>query len=142
MKYLLDTDHISILQWRTGPAFTTLTVRMAPHPRTDLAFSIMSLHEQTRGCHAYLQRARTAREVVHGYSLLAQVLRNFTVAPVLPFDDAAATVFAALVAQRLRVRTMDLRIAAIALARGLVVLTRNTSDFSRVPGLEVEDWTV
>ncbi len=66
MKYLLDTDHISILQWRTGPAFTTLTVRMAPHPRTDLAFSIMSLHEQTRGCHAYLQRARTAREVVHG----------------------------------------------------------------------------
>lgn len=60
----------------------------------------------------------------------------------LPFDDAAATVFAALVVQRLRVRTMDLRIAAIALARGLVVLTRNTSDFSRVPGLEVEDWTV
>jgi tRNA(fMet)-specific endonuclease VapC len=142
VKYLLDTDHISILQWRTGPAFTTLTVRMAPHPRTDLALSIISLHEQTRGCHAYLQRARTAREVVHGYSLLAQVLRNFTVAPVLPFDDAAATVFAALVAQRLRVRTMDLRIAAIALARGLVVLTRNTSDFGRVPGLQVEDWTV
>ena len=93
-------------------------------------------------CHAYLQRARTAREVVHGYSLLAQVLRNFTVAPVLPFDDAAATVFAALVAQRLRVRTMDLRIAAIALARGLVVLTRNASDFGRVPGLQIEDWTV
>jgi len=115
---------------------------MAAHPRTDLAFSIISLHEQTRGCHAYLQRARTAREVVHGYSLLAQVLRNFTVAPVLPFDDAAATVFAALVAQRLRVRTMDLRIAAIALARGLVVLTRNASDFGRVPGLESEDWTV
>ena len=142
MKYLLDTDHISILQWRTGPAFTTLTVRMAPHPRTDLAFSIISLHEQTRGCHAYLQRARTAREVVHGSSLLAQVLRNFTVAPVLPFDDAAATVFAALVAQRLRVRTMDLRIAAIALARGWVVLTRNTSDFGQVPGLQMEDWTV
>jgi tRNA(fMet)-specific endonuclease VapC len=115
---------------------------MAPHPRTDLAFSIMSLHEQTRGCHAYLQRARTAREVVHGSSLLAHVLRNCTVAPVLPFDDAAAMVFAALVAQRLRVRTMDLRIAAVALARGLVVLTRNASDFGRVPGLEIEDWTV
>jgi tRNA(fMet)-specific endonuclease VapC len=142
VKYLLDTDHISILQWRTGPAFTTLTVRMAPHPRTDLAFSIIRLHEQTRGCHAYLQRARTAREVVHGSSLLAQVLRNFTVAPVLPFDDAAATVFAALVAHRLWVRTMDLRIAAIALARGLVVLTRNASDFGRVPGLQIEDWTM
>lgn len=142
MTYLLDTDHISILQWRTGTAFTTLTTRMALHPRTDLAFSIISLHEQTLGCHAYLQRARTARAVVHGYSLLAQVLRDFTVAPVLPFDDAAATVFAALVAQRLRVRTMDLRIAAIALARGLVVLTRNARDFGQVPGLQIDDWTV
>ena len=79
---------------------------------------------------------------MYGYSLLTQVLRDFTVAPVLPFDDTAATVFAALVAQRLRVRTMDLRIAAIALARGLVVLTRNASDFGQVPGLQIEDWTV
>jgi tRNA(fMet)-specific endonuclease VapC len=36
---------------------------------------------------------------------------------------------------------MDLRIAAIALARGFTVLSRNTVDFSRVPELTVEDWT-
>jgi tRNA(fMet)-specific endonuclease VapC len=142
VKYLLDTDHISILQWRTSAACTMLLARMAAHPRTDLAFSIISLHEQTRGCHAYLQRARTPRGLVHGYSLLTQVLHDFTIAPVLPFDDAAATVFAGLVAQRLRVRTMDLRIAAIALARGLVVLTRNASDFGQVPGLQIDDWTM
>jgi tRNA(fMet)-specific endonuclease VapC len=115
---------------------------MAQHPRTEIAVSIVSLHEQVLGCHAYLQHARTTREVVHGYSLLAQVLEHFTIAPVLPFDEPAATVFAALVAQRVRVRPMDLRIAATALARGLVVLTRNARDFGQVPGLQIEDWTV
>jgi tRNA(fMet)-specific endonuclease VapC len=139
---LLDTDHISVLQLQAGPAYTTLRTRMAPHPRTTIAVSIVSLHAQVLGCHAYLHRARTARAVVHGSTLLAQVLEHFTVAPVLPFDAPAATVFAALVARRVRVRPMDLRIAAIALARGLVVLTRNARDFGQVPGLQSDDWTV
>lgn len=36
----------------------------------------------------------------------------------------------------------DLWIAAHALAMGLTVVTGNTSEFNRVPGLVVEDWTV
>jgi tRNA(fMet)-specific endonuclease VapC len=34
----------------------------------------------------------------------------------------------------------DLLIAAIALANNLIVVTHNTSEFSRVPGLTIEDW--
>jgi tRNA(fMet)-specific endonuclease VapC len=142
VTYLLDTDHITILQRETGPAYATLQARLAPHPPTELAFPIISLHEQTMGCHAYINQARTAEDIVRGYAMLATVLRTFTRATVLPFDATAAAVYDTLAAQRVRLRRMDLRIAAIALAQGLVVVTRNTRDFRRVPGLQIEDWTV
>ena len=59
----------------------------------------------------------------------------------LPFDDVASAAFDDLTARRVRVGTMDLRIASIALSRGLVLLTRNLGDFGKVPGLATEDWT-
>ena len=74
--------------------------------------------------------------------MLTQMLQDFTEALVIPFDAAAAAAFEELVAQRVRVGTMDLRIAAIALSRGMVMVTRNTSDFRKVPGLQIEDWTL
>ena len=61
---------------------------------------------------------------------------------VLPFDVRAAAHFDELKGQRIRVGTQDLKIAAIALANDATVLTRNTQDFSRVPGLKFEDWSV
>ena len=36
----------------------------------------------------------------------------------------------------------DLRIAAVALSNGLVLLSRKTADCNKVPGLVTEDWTV
>src|SRR6266542_6683442 len=112
---------------------------MAQHSPADCALSVVSFHEQTLGAHALISRARTPAEVIRGYTLLLGVFQRYHVAPVLPFDVAAAAVFDGLRAQRIRVATMDLRIAAIALSRGLVVLTRNTADFSKVPGLVTED---
>ena len=141
MRFLLDTDHISILQRGSGPDFDALASRVARSDPADLAFSIVSFHEQTLGCHAYINRARGTVEVVRGYEMLARVIRVFAAAPVLPFDAAAASTFDDLSAQTARVGTMDLRISAIAVSRGLVLLTRNVRDFSRVAGLLTENWT-
>jgi tRNA(fMet)-specific endonuclease VapC len=36
---------------------------------------------------------------------------------------------------------MDLKIAAIVLARDAILLSRNLDDFRQIPDLRVEDWT-
>jgi tRNA(fMet)-specific endonuclease VapC len=142
VKYPLDTDHISFHQRRSAPEYAALAARMAQHSPADFAFSVISFHEQAIGAHTFISRGRTSADVVRGYTLLLEILQGFQAAPVLPFDAAAAAVFDGLQAQRVRVATMDLRIAAIALSRGLVLLTRNVGDFWKVPGLVTEDWTV
>jgi tRNA(fMet)-specific endonuclease VapC len=71
VTYLLDTDHITLLQRATGPAYATLRTRLAQHPPTELAFAIISLHEQVIGCHTYIQQARTTAAVARGYAMLA-----------------------------------------------------------------------
>jgi len=39
MKFLLDTDHISILQKQAGPEFAKLMARIAQVQRSDLGFA-------------------------------------------------------------------------------------------------------
>ena len=103
--------------------------------------TVVRFQEQVSGWNAYLNRARDRAGVVRAYAMFNQILVDFAEAQVLPFDDAAAAGFDALRAQHVRIPTLDLRIAATALSRDLTVLTRNVVDFSKVPGLRVEDWT-
>jgi len=62
----------------------------------------------------------------------------------LTFDDQAAesygTMRAYLARQGKPIGPNDLLIAAIALARGVILVTHNTGEFSRVPNLIIEDW--
>ena len=141
MKYLLDTDHISFLQRRSSSEFSRLTLRVSQHPISDFALSVISFHEQIIGAHSFINRAQTNTDMARGYALLLETLNGFAKAPVLPFDSRAITIFDEMRTQKVRVATMDLRIAAIAISNNLVLLTRNTGDFSKVPNLIIEDWT-
>lgn len=142
MKYLLDTDHISFLQRPTSTEYARLVVRLGQHGKSEYGSSVITFHEQALGAHTLLTRARTTPEIVRAYTFFFEVVETFQAIQVVPFDLAAAAVFDALRGQRLRVATADLRIASIALSRGLTVLTRNAADFGRVPGVVTEDWTM
>jgi tRNA(fMet)-specific endonuclease VapC len=142
MKYLLDTDHLSILQRQMGKDYSNLSTRMAHYPLSDFAVSTVTFHEQMLGSHAYINRARNLNDVVKGYEMMARLVSDFKVLPLVSFDAGAATAFEQLQSQRIQLAKMDARIAAIALFRGLILLTRNHQDFGKVAGLLIEDWTV
>jgi tRNA(fMet)-specific endonuclease VapC len=70
--------------------------------------------------------------------------RLLSVVEVLPFDSAAAqrsaTIRLALEKRGQTIGHLDLLIAGTALACGYTLVTHNTAEFSRVPGLQIEDW--
>jgi tRNA(fMet)-specific endonuclease VapC len=141
VTHLLDTDTLSIWQNGTGAEYAVLVLRLSAHPPTDIGVPVVSFHEQMIGANAYLSRGRVGADLVTGYHRLEHLRHWYTALNVVAFDDAAGTRFDQLKAAKVRVGTMDLRIAAIALARGLIIVTRNARDFGQVPGLTIEDWT-
>ena len=60
--------------------------------------------------------------------------------PLLSFDQKAAEVYDELNLKKLRVGSMDLRIASIAIANQMTLITQNTVDFEGIPGLLLQDW--
>lgn len=137
--YILDTDHLSVLD-RGGAEAQRLSDQLKTIPSTQIVTSIISYEEQTRGWLEYIAKARNIEQQVEAYRRLRQQLVNYCKIPILEFDREAAREFHRLKQLRLRIGTMDLKIASIAFAHRAVVLTRNASDFSRVPGLSIENW--
>jgi tRNA(fMet)-specific endonuclease VapC len=138
--YLLDTDHMTILE-RESPEAQRLKARLAEIPPDDLATTIVSYEEQTRGWLAVSAQARTADALIAAYRRLKTHLQIYCKIAVVDYDENAAAAFERFRQSRIRIATMDLRIAAIALANNAVLLTRNLTDFGKVPGLRAEDWS-
>ena len=138
---VLDTDHVSLLQWGGGEESERLRARLQIADE-EVAVTVISYEEQTRGWLAYVARARTLGQQVEAYRRLRRHLDVYRTAQLLDFDEPAATEFQRLQRSRVRIGTMDLRIAAIALIRRATLLTRNAVDFEKVPDLRIEDWTI
>ena len=139
--FLFDTDHLTFLQRRQGPEFERILERVAQHDQSEFFVSIISFHEQALGWHNYIAKTKQVGDMVIGYRRFEDLLIEFGRYQVRSFHTAAADVYEELRSRRVRVGAMDLRIASIAIADGLTLLTRNSVDFQRVPNLTFEDWT-
>ena len=138
---ILDTDHMSVLERREQPALGHLLNRLTELSSSEVTTTVISYEEQMRGWMAYLARARSMAQQITAYGRLLSHLDNYRRIPVLAFDEAAAIEFQRLRRSRLRMGTMDLKIAAIVLSRDATLLSRNLVDFNQIPDLQVEDWT-
>lgn len=134
---VLDTDHLSLLQ-RAHPQ---VAARLRQLPLNQRTTTIVNAEEQLRGRFAQLATARSKGDWVLAYRYFQQTLGELMPLRLLPFDEAAATIFLNLKATVKQVGTQDLKIAAIVLSVNGVLVTRNSRDFARVPGLVIEDWT-
>jgi tRNA(fMet)-specific endonuclease VapC len=130
--YCFDTDTLSAVI-RRDPSLHLIR-RLAQVPPSEQATTTINLGELLYGAakRGSERLTRRVREVVS------------SAISILPFDEEAAEVYGPLRASLerggRRLDEPDLRIASIALARELIVVTANVRHFARVPGLEVENW--
>lgn len=130
MKYLLDTNIISnAIRFPMGSA----AARIALLEIGELSTSILVAGELKFGA-----RKKNSSRLEN---LVNEVLEDFEVLPwEMPADDHYARIRAELEEQGQPIGQMDLLIAAQASALDLILVTDNEREFSRVPGLKIENW--
>jgi tRNA(fMet)-specific endonuclease VapC len=138
---LLDTDHVTLLKYPSSDRGARLRQRLDAVPAGEvIAVSVIVVEEQMRGWLATIARERSIRRQVPAYRELADLFEFFAEFDIAAFDDRAVEKFEELRTAKLRLGTMDRKIAAIALANQAVLLSANRSHFGRVPGLRLENW--
>jgi tRNA(fMet)-specific endonuclease VapC len=133
MIYLLDTNvWVQFLRNKSALVVT----RIHAHQPSDLRVCTITAAELYFGC------LKGAKPAVHRAKVDA-VLAPYIC---LPFDLPAADEFARirnhLESAGTPIGPYDMQIAAIARVNGLTLVTHNSSEFSRVPGLSLEDWQI
>jgi tRNA(fMet)-specific endonuclease VapC len=132
VTHLLDTnscvDHLRRVQT------SNITAKLGAVLPGSVVLCSVVVAELLYGAHRSARKTQTLSQV----QIFCRQFRS------LPFDDRAAEDYGRIRANLVSLGTLvgpnDLMIASIALANGLILVTHNTSEFSRVPGLKLEDW--
>jgi tRNA(fMet)-specific endonuclease VapC len=128
--YLLDTNVcIGIMR-----GHEVVTQRLRGLERADLVISSITAYELWLGVEKAKHTDRERARVEGLFSLVSWV--DFDLAAA----KRAASIRAHLESKGQVIGPYDTLIAAHALALGLTLITQNTKEFKRVPGLKVVDW--
>ncbi|MDQ2746932.1 MAG: type II toxin-antitoxin system VapC family toxin [Acidobacteriota bacterium] len=138
---ILDTDCLSLFDREKSLESSILRNNLAEFAPEDIFTTIITFEEQMRGWLTYLAKCKNIEEQIFAYQRLNQFLNNFRKIAVVQFDQKAAAAFREFKSQKIRVGTMDLKIAAIAVSQSAILVSRNLSDFLQIPNLTVQDWT-
>jgi len=133
MRFMLDTDScIALIKRKPAKMLDKLT----SHAPGDVGLSTVTLAELRYGVAKSAQKERNS-----------QALDEFLLPlEIADFDEMSAgsygEVRAALENAGTPIGPLDTQIGAHALSLGAVLVTHNTREFRRIPGLAVEDWLV
>jgi tRNA(fMet)-specific endonuclease VapC len=139
---LLDSDHLTVLRFTDSERRNRLNDRLltAQTEGELLGVTVTTIEETMRGWLAAIAREQRYERQIPAYRELALLFSFFAGFEIAMFDEAAAEKLNELKTAKIRVSTMDLKIAAITLAHDALLLTTNRRDFEKVPGLRFENW--
>jgi tRNA(fMet)-specific endonuclease VapC len=132
MKYMLDTNIcIYIIKKKSG----NVLAKIKANRGNGLAISSITLAELWHGVEYSASREKNTIALIEFLAIVK----------IMSFDDKAAEEYGRVKADLQRrkclIGPLDTLIAAHAKSNGMVIVTNNTKEFSRVEGLKVEDWT-
>jgi tRNA(fMet)-specific endonuclease VapC len=138
---ILDTDSLSLLDREKIIESSKLRQKLEQYSADEIFTTIITFEEQMRGWLSYIAKSKTPEQQIFAYQMLHGFLESYRNTKVLDFDENAVIVFEQLKSNKLRIGSMDLKIASIAMANEAILVSRNLNDFEKVPGLTVQDWT-
>ena len=135
---ILDTNHYSEAQ-RQGAAWQRLDSRLVESNAAPF-ITVITAEEAMAGWLPRLRGQLSPERLLRAYTDFQEGIERLHKWTILPWSVDASNIFDDLRRRGVRIGTLDLRIASIALNYDAPVLTRNLMDFQRVPGLRVENW--
>jgi tRNA(fMet)-specific endonuclease VapC len=139
--FILDTDSASLFLAGNQKLIDRVTQEVP-----DVVTTIVTVQELFNGWAGRVNDPMEANNLVRIYGKLWQTTEFLKTIEILTFSELANTYNQRLILEHKSLAKKrlekDMRIATIALSVGGTIITCNHKDFSQVPSLKIEDWTI